>query len=664
MPCDIFISYSRKNRDWADLIYSKLTQQGKNVFMDTQSIASGNLWLEQIESEVISANKFLILVGKEGIQRWARAELTVALNHYLEINNSEYTIHPILLDGAEASILPPLLRTFQSISVNDADIINDIVANILSKQTSSQNTDEKILYNPFMGLSSFGKNQSHLFYGRSKEVLEILDTLSGRRPKNSFSIYNKENLQEYTRWIQIDGASGIGKSSLIFAGLLPEIERDGLCWREDITTWTVIEPIVPGAEPVERLAEAISKAVERDPLKRDMASILERLRKPDIEYKSLAYLLRSLSAARQGFILVIDQFEELYFLSRPDERIYFDRLLAAAIQDADCPLILITIIRSDFTHLIGEYLTNTAAHYNNMCSKYFLGPIGLNEIRKSILRRASMGGVKADALTDLIVHDVAGDAGALPLIENCLAGMWDNAKQSGEFSVKIYLENGGIAGSLANHADHLISSINKEIKSAASAIFELLLALTNVNADGNHTRRRLDWAECIEITGNGDTAKGMKIIAMLCGSTDSTGIYHPSAPKFRLLQVEHDRGENNNKPKSITIIHEALIRNRHRLTSNSTQNTTLVEPYWPALYEFIDKNKNRSIIQQELFRKAKLWQELPWFKRGKYLANKRELNEYKFINLNKDNLVSIYSEKQKKTENSFVIGNNNSIIVF
>lgn len=250
MPCDTFISYSRKDSYWADLIYSELTQQGESVFMDTQSIVSGDLWLEQIESEIISAKKFLILVGKEGVQRWARAELTVALNHYLEINNSKYSIHPILLDGVEPSILPPLLRTFQSTSVNNVETIHSTVRNIRSTQTCIIHADEKISYNPFMGLSSFGKNQSHLFYGRSKEVLEILNILSSYRSKNRFSTPNKEHLQGYTRWLQIDGSSGIGKSSLIFAGLLPEIERGGLCWREDIAAWTVIEPIVPGIQPV------------------------------------------------------------------------------------------------------------------------------------------------------------------------------------------------------------------------------------------------------------------------------------------------------------------------------------------------------------------------------------------------------------------------------
>jgi hypothetical protein len=647
MPCDTFISYSRKDRYWADLIYSELTQHGVSVFMDTQSIVSGDLWLEQIESEIISAKKFLILVGKEGIQRWTRAELTIALNHHLEVSGAKYSIHPILLDETEASILPPLLRTFQSISISNTETVHNVIANILSKQTITTNTDRQISYNPFMGLSSFGKNQSHLFHGRSKEVLDILDILSWRRPKNGFSISINEHLRYYTRWLQIDGSSGIGKSSLIFAGLLPEIERGGLCWREDITAWTVIDPIVPGAEPVERLAEAISKAVEPDPLKRDMASILARLRRPDSEHKSLAYLLRSLSVPKQGFILVIDQFEELYFLSQFAERIHFDQILASAIIDADCPLILITIIRSDFTHLIGEYLPNIAAHYNNLCSKYFLGPIGLDDIRQSILRRAAMGGIRADALTELVMHDVAGDAGALPLIENCFAGMWDIAKQSGEFSVKLYLENGGVAGSLSKHADHLIASINKEIKGAASDSFELLFALTNFNTDGNHTRRRLSWAECIEIAGNGDATRGMKIVAMLCGFTDSTSIYHQNSPKFRLLQIEHDRGENNDRPKSVTIIHEALIRNRHRLVSNSSPNTTLIEPYWPALYEFIDKNKSRSIIQQELFRKAKLWQESSFIKRGMYLATKREIKEYKIIRLGKNHWTDRYISRSK-----------------
>ncbi len=64
-------------------------------------------------------------------------------------------------------------------------------------------------FNPFPGLRPFAPEESDLFFGREKESAEVLNKLL----KNRFTT--------------VIGASGTGKSSLIYCGVLPKIKDSG-----------------------------------------------------------------------------------------------------------------------------------------------------------------------------------------------------------------------------------------------------------------------------------------------------------------------------------------------------------------------------------------------------------------------------------------------------
>ena len=59
--------------------------------------------------------------------------------------------------------------------------------------------------NPFPGLRPFQLEESHLFFGREEQTGQLLERLGN------------------TRFLAVVGASGSGKSSLVRAGLLPQL---------------------------------------------------------------------------------------------------------------------------------------------------------------------------------------------------------------------------------------------------------------------------------------------------------------------------------------------------------------------------------------------------------------------------------------------------------
>ena len=133
-------------------------------------------------------------------------------------------------------------------------------------------TNQKNLFNPFPGLRPFKVEESHLFFGREGQSEEILSKLS-------------EN-----KFVAVIGASGSGKSSLIYCGLVPILY--GGFVGETSSQWEIIKTR-PGNSPVENLANAITKPEVKEKKENEL-----------IKQKLNASILRSSS---NGLIEILNQ---------------------------------------------------------------------------------------------------------------------------------------------------------------------------------------------------------------------------------------------------------------------------------------------------------------------------------------------------------------------
>src|SRR5881394_503650 len=93
--------------------------------------------------------------------------------------------------------------------------------------------------NPFPGLRPFEPDEDHLFFGREREIDELLRRLRS------------------TRFLSVVGTSGSGKSSLVRSGLIPSLHSGfmvtaGSSWR--------IAMLRPGEDPMGHLAEALDQS--------------------------------------------------------------------------------------------------------------------------------------------------------------------------------------------------------------------------------------------------------------------------------------------------------------------------------------------------------------------------------------------------------------------
>src|SRR5204863_3180389 len=113
---------------------------------------------------------------------------------------------------------------------------------------------------PYPGLRSFTEDESLYFKGRDAQIEQI------------------SRLLEENRFLMVTGASGEGKSSLIYAGLIPNM-RAGF-FKAQYTNWLVAD-FRPERSPLTNMAKAISEALGADPrtvdteLRRGYSSLID-----------------------------------------------------------------------------------------------------------------------------------------------------------------------------------------------------------------------------------------------------------------------------------------------------------------------------------------------------------------------------------------------------
>ena len=113
---DVFLSYSHRDGDAAALVRAALEKAELSVFWDKTSIRDGDGWLTRLQAAVEACGAFVVLVGRDGVERWVGAETEAALNrHYdAERGAKRLPLFPILLGDTDPEALPPFLRLVQA----------------------------------------------------------------------------------------------------------------------------------------------------------------------------------------------------------------------------------------------------------------------------------------------------------------------------------------------------------------------------------------------------------------------------------------------------------------------------------------------------------------------------------------------------------------------
>jgi energy-coupling factor transporter ATP-binding protein EcfA2 len=214
--------------------------------------------------------------------------------------------------------------------------------------------------------------------------------------------------------VAVIGPSGSGKSSLVFAGLLPRLDRDG---RWCITSFR------PRDRPFRAFAAAFIPLLETQMSETDLLVQIKKLSE-QIHLKELSlfdiaeHIMEKNSAVR--FLLFVDQFEELYTLSRnaDDRQRFLDILLEAvhvASQQQTLNFTFVLTLRADFLGQVLLYRPFADALQHADLKLSSMNRLELQDAIKKPAEQVNVG--IEDGLTERILDAVSQEPGNLSLLE-------------------------------------------------------------------------------------------------------------------------------------------------------------------------------------------------------------------------------------------------------
>ncbi len=370
--------------------------------------------------------------------------------------------------------------------------------------------------NPYKGLQAFSEADAADFFGRE----DLIDSLITRLRVSE------------SGFLALVGPSGSGKSSIVQAGILPRLRRGEIPGSE---RWFATQ-MNPTAAPFQELEAAITR-ISGKPI----PELRAQLRQVN---GGLAQILeRVLPDNAMKFVLVIDQFEELFTLVENEtERKLFLACLVQALEESRDRLRLIITLRADFYDRPLLYASIGGLLRDN--TEVVL-PLSIDGLQQAIVRPAERSGVYLEpGLLSMIVEDVHRQPSALPLLQHAMTELYNQRKDS-LLTQDAYRASGGVVGALARRAEEIYEQLDGKSQIIARQIF---LHLVAPGEGATHTSRRILRTELVF-----NEAENPLVTSVL----DAFG-------KHRLLTFDHDQAS---RTPTVQIAHEAILQAWDRLQS-------------------------------------------------------------------------------------------------
>ncbi len=415
---------------------------------------------------------------------------------------------PLSLDGRIGEVIARATHPDPAVRHDD---VRQLVADLANIGDAVARSVSGPVRNPYKGLAAFQEADATDFFGRAAVVTALVDSV-------------RENPMTL-----VVGPSGIGKSSVVRAGLIPALRGGALAGSED---WLITD-MFPGSRPFDEMEAALARVSTRPPA--DQVDLLRSGRTGLIEAAA------ELMPEGVTLVLVVDQFEELFTQVIDEEiRRRFLDLLVEVHHTRDSPVRVVATLRADFfdrplrNAAFGELLDDVLVTVSAPTTQ---------ELADIVTRPGRGVGLELDeTLVATLVSDADGETGGLPLLQHALTELFET-REGDRLTLAAYVEAGGLAGSIGRRANAIFDVLSDEDRATAREIF---VRLVTVDENAEDTRRRVRIAE---LDGIGSSRASVERVLEAFG-------------RHRLLVFDRDAATRG---PTVEVAHEALIQHWERL---------------------------------------------------------------------------------------------------
>ncbi len=462
---------------------------------------------------------------------------------------------------------------------------------------------------PYTGLRSFTEEESLYFKGRDLQVDQITALL-------------QEN-----KFLMVTGASGDGKSSLIYAGLVPNA-RAGF-FKAKYTNWVVAD-FRPARTPVRNMAKSLAEKLDRKwetvetELNRGFSSLVDLYTNSDLFIdEESAEWIEANDLERKGkkrgaanLMILVDQFEE--FFTNPenfynespsqDSQIVVNVLLETAriAIKRKLPIYVVCTMRSDY---IGQCSAFRGLPEYIGFSQFFVPRLKRKDLKQVIEEPALLSGNRiSQRLIERLLFDLSDGVDQLPILQHALSQIWLAADHGqSEMDLLHYAMVGGMPPDELPDVDqqpysdwlntlpsdrrkyYKDTSLKRVIEIHASTLYETSWEIYNKNHPGNPISQRngkriiaLTFA-CLTKIDNSRAVRNRMTLNEICGIINDPeltpeivgeviSIYREDGNSFiRPFKTEDPDTHQLKATAVLDITHESLIRNWDKLNTWAIQ---------------------------------------------------------------------------------------------
>jgi DNA-binding winged helix-turn-helix (wHTH) protein/energy-coupling factor transporter ATP-binding protein EcfA2 len=327
---------------------------------------------------------------------------------------------------------------------------------------------------PFPGLQAYDAHYAKVFFGRGAQIDTLLQRIS-------------QQVQYGRAFCLLLGPSGSGKSSLINAGVMPNLMQSGGYNGIQVMDCTSLDLAdVSQQQLFSSLASALLDWEHNDTpvFAGDSADSLAQrlLQNPEQVLQQCHAALAQQKQTRQRFALFVDRLEVL--LSSPlfsaDERNTFVDLVEQFANSG--AVLVLSACRNEFYPSLVAYPSLMAGKGRG--AHFDLAPPGRAELLQMIRLPALAANLSWDTdpdtaipLDEMLCSEAASNPDALPMLQYTLQELYLQRSKDNRLLVSVYKALGGIEGAIGKNAEQAIKRLTTAQKASLPRVLSLLVTL-------------------------------------------------------------------------------------------------------------------------------------------------------------------------------------------